>query len=92
MEITIGGCECSGDGGSGVGSPCSAGSSCNTSRCEDCDRGETLLDMEDLPMNGISALRSASESHDELRGSDSDAECDDGLTPDASAPKLSCRG
>lgn len=83
-------------GGGGVGGTCSAGSSSSTSRCEDGERGGTLLENEDLVLNGISALRSArmqSESHVEDWGSDEDAEYDSGDAPDASALRLgSCLG
>jgi hypothetical protein len=76
VEITIGGWEHSGC----VGGTGSTGSSCNTSR------GGTLLETEDLPLNEISVLRSA------RAQSESGAECDNGVTPDARALKVSCFG
>jgi hypothetical protein len=63
-----------------VGGTGSTGSSCNTSR------GGTLLETEDLPLNEISVLRSA------RAQSESGAECDNGITPDARALKVSCFG
>lgn len=57
----MGGWTWCGGGGGGVEGTCSAGSSSSTSRCEDGERGGTLLEIEDLPLNGISALRSARE-------------------------------
>lgn len=92
----MGGWTWCGGGGGGVGGTCPAGSSSSTSRCEDGERGGTLLEVEDLALNGISAIRSArvqSESHVENWGSDEDAEYDNEETPDASALKLgSCLG
>lgn len=92
VEMTIGGWahRCG-----KVGGTCSAGSSCSTSRCEVCedwDNGGALLEVEDLPLNDISALSSVSiqsESHDELRGIDSDP-CDN-ATPDTRL-ELDCLG
>lgn len=88
----MGGCTwCSG----GIESMCSVGSSSSTSKCEVGERGGTLLEVEDLVPNGISALSSArvqSESHVEERGSE-DAEYDRRDAPDASALRLgSCLG